>query len=741
MKIIARYFLFLFPGLFFSIPGKAGMDRTDSLLDALKNTQADTSRANIFKMLSYEFRSKDTAQSRDYARQCFKLSQKINFPKGMGWAYSRFGSLEKNALHEDAAIENYQMALMYYGKANYKKGLMQAYLDIAGVYRKAGKYDEAFTNYTKLKELAENSGDKPMMVEALGGYANIYRYRDDYVTSLDYYQRAINLADSLGDKRAAVSLMTNMAIIYSYRKNYKEEWALRWKCYRTYRELADSTNMILALNNLGNMHYDQGNRDSAKYYYLRSLDIVKRIGDERAGYKYVSDCYQSIGMIAIDEGNLKLALEDYKRSLDYMIRGREKKGTGMAYGDLVDLYIRMGNWKEAEQCAQRELDICSEIGYKRGMMNAYGSLSDISKHNKDFPKAFEYLSNYTALRDSILNEKSNNQLAEMQTKFETAKKEQELKERASVIANQDKEVKQQTMLVYIFVGVSVLFLALGFVLLRQYGQKRKANALLEKHNLEIRIQAKEISEQKEIIEAKNKDITDSIHYARHIQEAIIPPDDLVYEYLKECFILYKPKDIVSGDFYWVHKQADNVMFSVIDCTGHGVPGALMSVLAHSAIKSVITQRPTLPPSGILNFVHDAVKETFKHQYKDVSVNDGMDIAMCSLDRNTMKLRYAGARIPLCVVRGTELIEVKGDKQTIAGSSQETCEPFTFHELDVQKGDNIYIFSDGYADQFGGQKGKKFKYNNLKQLLLSIAVRPMYLQKQLLDKTIEDWRGN
>ena len=395
----------------------------------------------------------------------------------MGWAYSRFGSLEKSALHENTAIENFQMALMYYGKANYKKGQMQAYLDIAGVYRKAGKYDEAFSNYTKLKELAESTGNKPMMVEALGGYANIYRYRDDYVTSLEYYQRAINLADSLGDKRAAVSLMTNMAIIYSYRKNYKEEWALRWKCYRTYRELADSTNMVLALNNLGNMHYDQGNRDSAKYYYLRSLDIVKRIGDERAGYKYVSDCYQSIGMIAIDEGNLKLALEDYKRSLDYMIRGKEKKGTGMAYGDLVDLYIRMGNWKDAEQSAQRELDICSEIGYKRGMMNAYGSLSEISKHNKDFPKAYEYLSDYTSLRDSILNEKSNNQLAEMQTKFETEKKEKTLALQNAEIESKNKEVNQRTMLVYIFIGVSVLFLGLGFVPVESIRAKTQSECL------------------------------------------------------------------------------------------------------------------------------------------------------------------------------------------------------------------------------------------------------------------------
>lgn len=734
------YFLFLLSCGIFSYPVFAqNQDRVDSLLSVLKKAGNDTNKVNDLRLLSYEYRNKDTALSRDYALQSYRLAKKLDFNKGMGWAYQRFASLKRKQ-DQEGAIRDYQMSIMYFSKALFDRGLMQSYLELAGLYRHMGKYDDAFDFYTKLKLLSEKIGDKKFIMEAIGGYANIYRYRDDYVNSLKYYLEGVKMAEEMGDKNAEASLLTNMAILYDYRKNHAEELRIRKKCLAIYEELHDSSNLILSYSNLGSSYYDMGIRDTALLYFNRSMEIIKHIGEDRASARYVSDAYADLGMVALDDKNYEVARVNYQKALDYMIKGKETKGTANAYGDLVFVYEKLGNWKEAEQCALRKEEIAEEIGYKRGMMEANSDLAEIYSHNKDFEKAFVYMSKYTVLRDSILNEKSTEQLADMQTKYQAEKKDQEIKLQNVQLENSGKEVEQRTRLIWLFAGVAILFLLMGFFVLRQYTQKKKANLLLEKHNIEIQIQAREISEQKEIIEAKNKDITDSIHYAKHIQEAILPPDDLVYEYLKECFVLYKPKDIVSGDFYWLNKNGDNVMFSVIDCTGHGVPGALMSVLAHSAINSVITQRPTINPAVMLNFIQDSVKETFKNQYNEAGVNDGMDIAMCSLDRSKMKLYYSAARIPLCLVRGTELIEIKGDKQTISGSTTETCMPFNIHEIDVQKGDNIYIFSDGYADQFGGVKGKKFKYNTLKQLLVSVALKPLYQQKQLLDKTIEDWRG-
>ncbi|MGZ4033542.1 MAG: PP2C family protein-serine/threonine phosphatase, partial [Bacteroidia bacterium] len=179
----------------------------------------------------------------------------------------------------------------------------------------------------------------------------------------------------------------------------------------------------------------------------------------------------------------------------------------------------------------------------------------------------------------------------------------------------------------------------------------------------------------------------------------------------------------------------------VDCTGHGVPGALMSVVGHSALNTLISDDPNQLPAEILNNLGSSIRETFKHQYMQGQINDGMDIALCALDRKKMVLSFSGAKSPLCIVRNNELIEVKGDKQAIEGRSSTSVVPFTHNELKVQQGDCIYVFSDGYNDQFGGDKGKKFKYSQLKALLLSIAPQPMYKQKNILSETLEKWKGD
>lgn len=270
--------------------------------------------------------------------------------------------------------------------------------------------------------------------------------------------------------------------------------------------------------------------------------------------------------------------------------------------------------------------------------------------------------------------------------------------------------------------------------------RNSLKAYAEEMEQKVSERTREVTEKNQKLEVAYSEIRDSINYAKRIQEAILPPEDFVYECLKECFILYKPKDVVSGDFYWLHKLDDKVLFAAVDCTGHGVPGALMSVLSYSALNTVINQRSSAEPAKILNFLCDSIKETFRHQHYYSDVNDGMDLGICALNRKEMKLSYAGAKISLCLVRDGELTEVKGDKQTIAARTEQTCEAFTHHEIALKKGDCIYIFSDGYADQFGGEKGKKFKHRQLKEFLVSIAAQPMHQQKIALDNKLATWKG-
>jgi len=228
---------------------------------------------------------------------------------------------------------------------------------------------------------------------------------------------------------------------------------------------------------------------------------------------------------------------------------------------------------------------------------------------------------------------------------------------------------------------------------------------------------------------------DSITYAKRIQSAILPPAKLVKEYLQDSFILYKPKDVVAGDFYWMEHRDGKVLFAAADCTGHGVPGAMVSVICNNALNRSVREHGLTKPGEILDKSREIVIQEFDKSDEDV--RDGMDIALCSLDGN--KVEYAGANNPLWLIRKGELIELKGDKQPIGKYAKE--EPFNTYELDLEAGDTLYIFSDGYADQFGGTKGKKLKTANFKRLLVSIQDKPMKEQKEFIDTSFEEWRGD
>jgi len=231
-------------------------------------------------------------------------------------------------------------------------------------------------------------------------------------------------------------------------------------------------------------------------------------------------------------------------------------------------------------------------------------------------------------------------------------------------------------------------------------------------------------------------IQDSIVYAKRIQSAILPPLKLVKEYLKESFILYKPKDIIAGDFYWMEQKVDLMLFAVADCTGHGVPGALVSVVCSNGLNRSVREFGLTDPGLILDKTREIVLQEFEKSEEEVK--DGMDIALCSF--NGSKLQYAGAYNPLWIIRrdSEEIEEIKANRQPIGNYDEPR--PFTTHVVDLNKGDTIYLFSDGIVDQFGGVNRKKFKVPNFKKLLLSIQDKSMEHQKQTVDDTIENWRG-
>ncbi|MCW3102375.1 MAG: hypothetical protein JWO09_815 [Bacteroidetes bacterium] len=285
---------------------------------------------------------------------------------------------------------------------------------------------------------------------------------------------------------------------------------------------------------------------------------------------------------------------------------------------------------------------------------------------------------------------------------------------------------------------------LGAALLKMREDLRENERLLEAKVIE---RTEEVVRQKEEIETKNqelevlyKHVTDSIKYAKRIQEAILPPDSLVKRVLPDSFVLYKPKDIVSGDFYWIDEKDGKTMFAAVDCTGHGVPGAFMSIVGYNILKHSVNNNNFTTPSLILDALNEGVSETLHHGHEESQAKDGMDLSFCTIDYKKMELQYAGAFNPLYIIRDGELMQTKADKFPIGLFLGEEKKKFTNHTFKLHKGDVIYIFSDGYADQFGGPNGKKFMANHFRDLLLDVHKHPIDKQKEILNKTIEEWRG-
>lgn len=303
----------------------------------------------------------------------------------------------------------------------------------------------------------------------------------------------------------------------------------------------------------------------------------------------------------------------------------------------------------------------------------------------------------------------------------------------SEISAQESKIGKQKTVISIIAILSVIGIVLLFFTIRTNNQRRKANKLLVE-------QKKEVENQKQLVDEKQKEILDSIKYAKRIQTALLANDKLLNNHLPQHFVLFKPKDIVAGDFYWATALPDGFIYVTGDCTGHGVPGAFMSLLNISKLNETINQKHITRPDLILNDVKKDIIHSLNPEGSSEESKDGMDAIVCRIDFNSMKLHFAAANNSFIIVRNNEILTCKADKMPV-GKSHNDTELFTYNEISLQKGDMIYTCTDGYGDQFGGPKGKKFKLKKLKEILVQISTMPVFEQKSILNKNFEDWRGD
>jgi serine phosphatase RsbU (regulator of sigma subunit) len=577
------------------------------------------------------------------------------------------------------------------------KGKKALTTNIIGVcYLKLGKHDKAIKYCLQSLNIAEEIKDSVRMGKALNNLGMIYGYKKDYNKSNDYFLQSAVLSEQLSDFDGA-------AISYS---------------------------------NVSASYYDLADKEKGDLYYDKSMRL----------YKQVKDDY-GIASLYLIKGNELYKKEEYKKALKFydlaesIFKDLEAvESLDDVYQYKAQLYNKVDERKKAIEYSRKSIELAKKLNSPHSISLAYLNLSSIYEKSKDMGKALDAYKLYVAWKDSVFNQKSESLITEMQAKYNFEKEEREnkiLKQEASIaqleIENKEKQIESSRIIIISIVGGGVLLILLAFVLYKQNKLKEQTNLQLVKVN-------NEITEAKQIIEEKNKDITSSIQYAKYIQQAILPKKESINKCFSEALLLLLPKDVVSGDFYWFQKYGKYSILVLSDCTGHGVPGGFMSMMGVELLNQVLGDPTILEAGKALEEIDKRIRKNLNHAGSERQQNDGMDMAICIFDTEAKTLQYAGANSPLVVVRDGKLERIVPDKYGVGGAFEQN-KKFTTHHLSILKNDLFYMYSDGFPDQFGGTKNKKFMRKRLLNLFLTNSHLPMHRQKEELLKEFYAWKGN
>lgn len=489
---------------------------------------------------------------------------------------------------------------------------------------------------------------------------------------------------------------------------------------------------------IGNVYYDAHKIDSATYYYNLCMKSSERTKDRTT---YLS-AIGNLGNVAYEEKQYSKALEYNLLTLHEYRKMGIKTEIAVSYGSLADIYKDIKDYKKAIKYYDSALKVTEQIHSADDFIYNYKGLSETYEMMGNEKEALKYYKLYRAWNDSVNNNQSSKKINEIELdyKYKAEQREKDLIQKSKDIITQEK-IKQQTYIIWAAVlGGLCLVIFLGFTV-KSNVERKKTNKQLHQFN-------EEISEQKNIIEEKNNEITDSITYASRIQQGVIPDEEELQKLLPQHFVFFRPRDIVSGDFYWASKvksktnpDSKRTVVAVVDCTGHGVPGAFMSLVGNTLLNQTIGRSAIETPAQALDYINAQLPKTIKSKLSTGTIKDGMEVAMCDFHFDTLTMYFAGANSNIYLVRNGEIQIYKGDKQPIGESLSGTIVKYSNQVISLQKNDCVYLISDGYADQFGGEKGKKFKYKPLENLFCTIAEKDVNEQREILAKAFDNWKSH
>jgi serine phosphatase RsbU (regulator of sigma subunit) len=544
-------------------------------------------------------------------------------------------------------------------------------------------------NYLLAQELSNEALKLAQNIFYTKGIADSYKQLascflsvSNYGEVMQYAMQAKELYESLDDKEGQANCLNTLGFVYNFTGDYKKRLACNFECLELREQANDFKGKLSTLSNIGDTYTVLKDYDKALEYFFECL-------------RYDLDDHMNaivnfnVGEVNFYKENYTAAKKYIEIGLDYALKSGFWQITIAAYKMLSSINLINGNTDVLTKL-DKALELATQKNAKEDIYEIYELYSGCHKQKGNWEEAYKYLELHNELKNEVLTQNNTQKLKRIEFDF------------------QFKSIQSE------------------------------ANEIKEKNNLLTKTFA-QIELQRNEIESKNIAITDSIHYAKRIQNSILPEEDKIKKLLPNSFVFYEPKDIVSGDFYWVEQVDEVIFFSAIDCTGHGVPGAFVSLIAFNMLNKVVLERKIKQPSLILNELDKLMRNLFTKSTE--KVRDGVDMGICAYNTKTQELSFAGAYHSIFVCDGNDFKEIKGNRESIGFSIFKEKKEFINHSIETKPGDTVYLSTDGFPDQFGGEKGKKLKWKNFKQLLCDIQTTKIHDQKEDLKQFFYNWKND
>lgn len=702
-------FVILFSGTLFK--GYSQNLDLKTLIEDVNNRKDDTVKVNMLIQICDSLYRTRPVETIKYATEAHELSQKLNFKKGEAYADKHIG-------------------MGYFIQAEYVK---------------------AFDYFQQSLDIFEILNNKKGVANMLNSLGTIYNNQGNDAKALEFYLRSLSISEEIGDSVRIVTAQINVGMIYS-KKEATNDKAKEF--YLKALRLSEKLHYYDAIGtvsvDLGELYFFKGEYEEALSYFENSLKAYRRINSGNVPYTLIY-----IGKVYAMRKDYLNAMRYQLEALHVSRQTNSKLEEAQALIGLANTYTEQGEKDKALALFKQAEQITKEVGARIERKETYKGIASIYALKRDYQNAFRYQLMESNLKDTTNSVTSQIEINKLQTKYEieSIQKENEILKRDAKL-REAKSRLQLVVIFFLFLGVVSISVFL-ILLFRANAQKKKANEELNQANGNLTTALDTVSAQKKQIEIDHEVITGSIRYARYIQRSVLPKSEQLASSLGDHFIIFKPKEIVSGDFYWVCENGKNIIIVAADCTGHGVPGAFMSMLGITLLNEIVKKDSVTNPGIILDRLRAEVIESLKQNGINGEAKDGMDISLCCIDFENMKLQYAGAINPLYLIRETGnerigvvhdesteenmMIEIKGDPMPIG--INDDMNSFTFHEINICKGDRYYLSSDGFHDQFGGPNRKKFSYKQFREQLIKTRSEIMCDQKSMLEQVFDEWKGD